>query len=90
MNDEICQMNYSAVKDILKGKINDKGYVFLIAHILDDVATLMLEYIEKYEKNDVVLDRLFDLFHNEDHTVIAKDYNDFIRELTEKEIIVHD
>ena len=25
-------MNYSAVKDILKDKINDKGYVFLIVH----------------------------------------------------------
>ena len=60
------------------------------SHILDDVATLMFQYFEIYEKNDVVLERLFDFFHDADHAVIEKDYNNFICELIGKKIIVHD
>lgn len=60
------------------------------SHILDDVATLMLEYFEKYKENDVVLERLHDFFHNADYAVIEKDYNKFVQELIEKDIIVYD
>ena len=60
------------------------------SHILDDVATIMLEHFEKYKKTEVVLECLFALFHDVDHAVIEKDYSEFIGELIKKEIIVHD
>lgn len=60
------------------------------SHILDDVATLMFECFEKYEKDSVSLDNLFDFFHDTDYSVIEKDYHDFIRKLIEMEIIIHD
>lgn len=60
------------------------------SHVLDDVATIMLEYFDKYKDDDSVLERLYELFSNADHSVIEKDYRGFIRELIEKEIIVDD
>lgn len=60
------------------------------SHILDDVATLMFDYFEKYEKKEVVLEHLFDYFSNESNATIEQDYNNFLHELIEKGIVICD
>ena len=53
-------MNYSDVKDILKDKINHKGYIFLIAHgnsmlpTIRDTDRVCIKKVEKVSIGDVI------------------------------------